>query len=214
MGMFTVVDAGGIRTPYVPGMLPPRKVVKVSKTVNVKQVKSEERPFPSDNVLPRSAPHAEAYEQVVSFTESAQLKILARDQMSSPVVTLPFTATLGQAWDLVHAKRFRHIPIVSSEESLVGILSDRDLLRGTVDATLLGFQQSKQPLTFPIRDLVSHPVLVATPEAEVRAIARMLLEERVGAMPVVGETGELVGIITRSDILRILVSHPDFDEWV
>ena len=212
--MFTYVDAGGIRTPYVPGVIPPRKVDKVLKADSVKYVKSDETPLPSDNVPLGSALQAEAYEKVVSLTESAQLKILARDRMSSPVDTLPLTATLAQAWDLVHAKRFRHIPIVSSEQSLVGILSDRDLLRGTVDATLLGYQRGKPPSEFPIQKLVSQPVLVANPRAEVRAVARILLEERIGAIPIVEETGALVGIITRSDILRILVSHPDFDKWV
>jgi CBS domain-containing protein len=55
---------------------------------------------------------------------------------------------------------------------------------------------------------------VAAPDAELRAIARVLLEERIGALPIVSEAEGLVGMITRSDILRVMVAHPDFDQWV
>lgn len=61
-----------------------------------------------------------------------------------------------------------------------------------------------------VQNLVSHPVLVASPEAEFRAIARVLLEERIGALPIVSEAGGLMGMITRSDILRVLVAHSTF----
>jgi acetoin utilization protein AcuB len=134
--------------------------------------------------------------------------------MSSPVITLPITASLSQAWDVVHSKRFRHIPILGADESVAGILSDRDLLRGTMEAFLAGTTWSTKQVESPIRNLVSHPVLVAAPDAELRAIARVLLEERIGALPIVSEAEGLVGMITRSDILRVMVAHPDFDQWV
>lgn len=65
-----------------------------------------------------------------------------------------------------------------------------------------------------VQNLVSRRVLVASPEAELRAIARVLLEERIGALPIVSEAGGLVGMITRSDILCVLIAHSDFDQWV
>ncbi|MEZ4275662.1 MAG: CBS domain-containing protein [Nitrospirales bacterium] len=61
---------------------------------------------------------------------------------------------------------------------------------------------------------LSRPVLVASPDAELCALARVLLEEHIGALPIVSESVGLVGMITRSDILRALVAHPDFDQWV
>jgi acetoin utilization protein AcuB len=134
--------------------------------------------------------------------------------MSSPVVTLPVTASLSQAWEMVHSKRFRHIPVLGADDSVAGILSDRDLFRGTMESVLSGTTWSTKQVESPIRNLVSHPVLVASPDAELRAIARVLLEERIGALPIVSEAGGLVGMVTRSDILRVLVAHPDFDQWV
>ena len=134
--------------------------------------------------------------------------------MSSPVVTLPLTASLAHAWDVVHSKRFRHIPIMGENDSVVGILSDRDLLRATMETVLSGTTWSTKQVKTPIRNLISQPVLVAAPDTELRAIARVMLEERIGALPIVSEAGRLVGMITRSDILRVLVAHPNFDQWV
>lgn len=137
-----------------------------------------------------------------------------RKSCRPPVVTLPVTASLSQAWEIAHAKRFRHIPVLGPDDSVIGILSDRDLFRGTMEAVLSGTTWSNKQVETPIRNLVSYPVLVAASDAEMRAIARVLLEERIGALPIVSEAEGLVGMVTRSDILRVLVSHPDFHQWV
>jgi acetoin utilization protein AcuB len=124
------------------------------------------------------------------------------------------TSSLSQAWEVVHSRRFRHIPILSAEDVVVGMLSDRDLFRGTLESVLSGTTESNTQAGGSIQSLISRPVLVASPEAELRAMARVLLEEHIGALPIVSEAVGLVGMITRSDILRALVAHPDFDQWV
>jgi acetoin utilization protein AcuB len=205
-----------MRTPYVPGAVRQRNVEKISKASAPGKVRvGQEDPLSVSPKTTRSSSfQARLYEQVETFTQSTRAKILARAIMSSPVLTLPVTASLSQAWEVVHVRRFRHIPILGADDSVFGILSDRDLFRGTMESILSGTTWSTKQVDTPIRNLVSHPVLVASPEAELRAIARVLLEERIGALPIVSEAGDLVGMITRSDILRVLVAHPDFDQWV
>ena len=214
--MFTVFDPGGMRVPYVPGSFRQRNVEKISKAPAAGQVKVGQENPPSvfqKNAGPSSL-QARLYEQAESFTQSSRAKIFARDIMSSPVVTLPVTSSLAQAWDVVHSRRFRHIPILGAEDGVVGMLSDRDLFRGAMESVLSRTTGSKKQAGGSIHSLISRPVLVASPEAELRALARVLLEERIGALPIVSEAAGLVGMITRSDILRALVAHPDFDQWV
>ncbi len=214
--MFTVFEPGGMRVPYVPGSFRQRNVEEISKAFATGQVKVGQKNSPSvyQKHAGPSSLQALLYEQVESVTQSSRAKILAGDIMSSPVGTLPVTASLSQAWDVVHSRRFRHIPILGADGAVVGILSDRDLFRDTMESVLSGTAWSTNQVETPIRNLVSHSVLVASPEAELRAIARVLLEERIGALPIVSEAGALMGMITRSDILRVLVAHPDFDQWV
>ncbi|MEJ2230687.1 MAG: CBS domain-containing protein [Nitrospirales bacterium] len=212
--MFTVFEPGGMRSPYVPGSFRERNIAKISKASATRKIKQEDHPSDSQKSSGSTSFQTRLYEQVESFTQSTRAKILSREIMSSPVVTLPLTASLAHAWDVVHSKRFRHIPIVGENDSVVGILSDRDLLRATMETVLSGTTWSTKQVKTPIRNLISQPVLVAAPDAELRAIARVMLEERIGALPIVSEAGRLVGMITRSDILRVLVAHPNFDQWV
>jgi acetoin utilization protein AcuB len=212
--MFTVFEPGGMRSSYVPGSFRQRHVSKISQASAIGKVGQEDSPPAFQKTTGASSFQARLYEQVESFTQSTRAKILARAIMSSPVVTIPVTASLAQAWEIVHSKRFRHIPVLGADDSVVGILSDRDLFRGTMDSVLSGTTWSDKQVETPIRNLVSYPVLVASPDAEIRAIARVLLEERIGALPIVSEAEGLVGMVTRSDILRVMVAHPDFDQWV
>ncbi len=214
--MFTLFEPGGMRVPYVPGSFRQRNVEKISKAAPTGRVKvgQENPPSGSQKNAGPSPLRARLYEQVESFMQSSRAKIFARDIMSSPVVTLPVTSSLAQAWDVVHSRRFRHIPILGAEDVVVGMLSDRDLFRGTMESVLSGTMESNTQAVGTIQSLISRPVLVASPEAELRALARVLLEEHIGALPIVSEAVGLVGMITRSDILRALVAHPNFDQWV
>ena len=212
--MFAVIDIGGSQSSYVAGIFRDRKVPKVSKTPAIQPVGPQTQPPEQQAHKGSSSFQNRLYEQVQAFSQSTSSKLVARDIMSSPVITLPFNASLAQAWELVKDKRFRHIPIQSGNGALVGILSDRDLSRGTVESALVGIKGSAYLGQVTIENYVSHPVLVADPEATLLAIARVLLEERIGAIPVVSQEKELLGLITRSDILRVIVSHPNFENWV
>jgi acetoin utilization protein AcuB len=211
--MFAVVDVGGAKLPYVAGVFRDRKVAKVSKASAIKSVGREHQPPEQSPNKGSSSLQARLYEQVQAFSESTSSKLVAGDIMASPVVTLPLTASLAQAWELVKDTRFRHIPIQSRDGELVGILSDRDLSRGTVESALAGIKGSAYLDTVSIEPYVSHPVLVAAADTTILAIARVLLEERIGAIPIVSQENELLGMITRSDILRVIVSHPNFEQW-
>ena len=211
--MFAVVDVGGFRSPYVAGVFRDRKVTKVSKAPAIQPVGHENQAPKQQPPQGSSSSQARLYEQVQAFSQASPSTLVARDIMAYPVTTLPLTASLAQAWDLVKNKRFRHIPIQSQDGKLVGILSDRDLSRGTVEAALAGTHGSDYLAKISIERYVIHPVLVAAPEATLLAIARVLLEERIGAIPIVSQEKELLGMITRSDILRVIVSHPHFEQW-
>jgi acetoin utilization protein AcuB len=212
--MFAVIDVGGSQSTYVAGVFRDRKVPKVSKTPAIQPVGRETQPPDQQAHKGSSSFPNRLYEQVQAFSQSTSSKLVARDIMSSPVITLPFNASLAQAWALVKDKRFRHIPIQSRTGELVGILSDRDLSRGTVESALVGIKGSAYLGHVTIESYVSHPVLVAAPEATLPAMARVLLEERIGAIPVLSQEKELLGLITRSDILRVIVAHPNFEDWV
>ncbi len=138
--MFTIFEPGGMRVPYVSGSFRQRNVEKISKASATGQVQVGQKnpPSVSQKHTGPSSLQALLSEQVESFTQSSRAKILAGDIMASPVVTLPVASSLFRAWEVVHSRRFRHIPILGADDAVVGMLSDRDLFRGTMESVLSG----------------------------------------------------------------------------
>lgn len=136
-------------------------------------------------------------------------KIRVADVMTKDVTTVYEESNLQQVFDILAPYRFRHLPVVDGKR-LVGILSHRDLLQVTSQAS------SKTPAararttreleeTF-VRDVMNSNVVTIRSEATLAEAARQMLEHQIGALPVVDEAQELLGIVTETDLLRSL-SH-------
>ena len=132
--------------------------------------------------------------------------MLARDLMTPNPVTVDLNASTGDAWDIMRENDIRHVPVVDGVV-LVGMLSDRDL--GSLDiGRILAFDGAaavRAELARPVIDRMSVDVVSVHPEAEVSDVIDLLLEARIGAVPVVRpDSREIVGIVSYVDILRAL----------
>ena len=132
----------------------------------------------------------------------------AAQVMMSPVIFLYAEDTLAQANQVLEKHGFRHIPLLSQTTGqLLGMVSDRDVYR--CQCALHDGHHSPETT---LHAMIQQDVVAAHPDADVRDIARMFVEQRLGAMPIVAEDA-LVGMITRSDILRVVMAHLDLDVW-
>jgi len=120
--------------------------------------------------------------------------------MTREVVTVPPALTLFRAWDLMKKHRVRHLPVVQLGK-LVGILSDRDILLrcsvGDDGEPRAGEGTAGQAMT--------PAPIVATPRTTVSDIAEKMLDHKIDAVPIVDDTHRLVGLVTSSDLLELLV---------
>jgi acetoin utilization protein AcuB len=148
--------------------------------------------------------------------EPRQPALLVSQIMTSPVQSLSPETSLQAAWELFREKRFRHIPVVIGYKQIAGIISDRDLLR--ILARTSSADSSAAPdlnlRTSSIAEHMKREVLCAFPETTIHEVAGILLEQRIGSMPVVDPHGGLVGIVTRSDILRCVVQQAPLELWI
>ncbi len=204
----------GVVTPIMPGARSsqphaqsPSHVFKARKPADGK----EETPFQKEPHISHGG--QKAYQKQAQQERSPA--IFASQIMASPVVTLPPEATMAEAWELIRTQGFRHVPVVSRNKELVGIISDRDLLReaGTI-CSAVSSQDNADQEQMTIQGLIRRRVLTASPDTGIREIARILFEERIGSMPIVDDKGILVGIITRSDILRTIINNAPLDLWI
>lgn len=132
---------------------------------------------------------------------------LVADHMSAHVFTVaPEDATLS-AIRLMRSKQVRHIPVVRGKE-LAGIISDRDVLRGGrrfEGLRPLTVKELRNDHAQLVEGIMSADVVTLTPEATLSVAARNMVRHRIGAIPII-EGEELIGIVTESDLLRVLLA--------
>ncbi len=128
-----------------------------------------------------------------------------KDVMTAEVTTLKRNEKLTLADDLMNLGRIRHLPVLDDDEKeLIGMVSQRDLLRGAL-AQAIGYgQRARRKLldTLQVKDVMITDVTTTTPETPLVEAARTLLERKIGCLPVVKD-GRLVGILTEGDFVAL-----------
>ena len=128
------------------------------------------------------------------------------DIMIHEVTTLKRNDKLTLADDIMQLGRIRHLPVLDDEsEYLVGIVSQRDLFRWAL-ARALGYgEHARRKVldTLLVKEVMSSEVITTTPDLPLVEAARILMERKIGCLPVV-EGGRLVGIITETDFVAMV----------
>lgn len=152
---------------------------------------------------------AQAYRQMLrASTERAPI-LHAYQLMSRDVLTLRPDTRVEDAWRQLSARGLGQAPVLDKTMRLVGLVSVQDLLMViNVEGDTL-----RDILSRSVADVMTSPVVSADPVTDIRRAARVLLDYRLPGLPVVNEQEELVGILTRSDILRALVNDPPLSLW-
>ena len=137
--------------------------------------------------------------------------MLVKNWMSKDVITVAADDSMQNAIYLLQEKNIKILPVVDNG-NLVGIITDRDLKRASPsDATTLDMHELLFLISkIKIRELMKKPVHTVPLNFTIEEAAAILLEKRISGLPVVDEDGRLAGIITRSDIFRLIISLTGF----
>lgn len=124
----------------------------------------------------------------------------ARDLMTTSPVCATSRMRLGETIEMMYSMDVRHLPVVD-DARLVGIISDRDL-RALWDPTKSVVAGDGRVYDRRVVDYMTTDPVTVSEEDEVEDVIDLLLEHRVGAIPVVDAEGMLVGIVSYMDVLR------------
>ena len=116
------------------------------------------------------------------------------DLMTANPARLDPEARIEDAWKIMHTHRVRHVPVCKGEK-LVGLVTQKDLLVNAQNTTLL---------TLPVAEIMVFNVSTITTNTTPEAAAQVMLNDKISCLPVV-EDDKLVGIITESDFLKLLI---------
>jgi acetoin utilization protein AcuB len=127
----------------------------------------------------------------------------ARDLMTPKPIIAQTTTTVAEVMETMVAHDIRHLPIVSGK-NLVGMISDRDLRQFSRNL-LSDAGRAREQLRMPVADMMSGDPLTADAEDDIDDVIEAMIENKIGAVPVVDGDDVLVGIVSYVDILRAAV---------
>jgi CBS domain-containing protein len=131
---------------------------------------------------------------------------LVKDWMTRDVMTITPHTSLPEAHRLMTDKQIRRLPVVENGQ-LVGLLTLGDV-RGAEpsEATSLSIWEVNTLLAdMEINKIMTRQPITIAPEATINEVARVMLEHKISGLPVVNSQGKIMGIITESDIFRMVV---------
>jgi acetoin utilization protein AcuB len=128
------------------------------------------------------------------------------DVMTKDPFSVTPLETIGQADELMTGQKIRQLPVVNDNE-LVGIITDRDI-RSFLSGSLLSTPEAREKaLNVKVRDVMTTEPLTVAPDDELQEAVELLIEEKIGGIPVVDDTEGLVGIVTYVDVLRCFLNR-------
>jgi CBS domain-containing protein len=138
-------------------------------------------------------------------------QILVRDWMASPVQIVHTDTPVSDAYNIMMQRGIRRLPVVENGR-LVGIVTLGDLREARPSpATSLSIYELNYLLAkLTVGQVMTHNPFTVTPNTPVIVAARTMLTRKVGGLPVVDEEQRPIGIITESDIFRMLIDQWDF----
>lgn len=136
------------------------------------------------------------------------MKTLVRDWMTPNPITIVPKTTLPEAHNLMKESKIRRLPVVDRGR-LVGIVTLGDVREAEPsNATSLSIYELNYLLSkLTVDKIMTRDPLTISPDATIREAAHIMLEHKIGGLPVM-EGERIVGIITESDIFRVLAQEP------
>lgn len=127
-----------------------------------------------------------------------------REVMATEVTTLGRNDTLQLAQDIMNLGRVRHFPVIEDGQ-VVGVVSQRDLYKASLGSVMKYGEKAQREFlnTIVVKEVMKYPPITIAPHASVKEAARLMMEEKIGCLPVL-DGAKLVGIVTETDMLKLV----------
>jgi CBS domain-containing protein len=141
-----------------------------------------------------------------------------KDVMTTQVVTVGPTASFKEMVVKMRRSGASALPVIDGEGRVIGVVSEADMLNKEADldkepgtlSGILRFEEREKAAGVTAAELMTKPPVTIGPSAPLTEAARLMRDRRVKRLPVINDTGLLIGIISRADVLRVF-ARPDAD---
>jgi len=128
------------------------------------------------------------------------------DLMTTNPVSISPSETVAEADELMAEKRIRQLPVIE-DSILVGIVTDRDLRSFLSDSLFSAPEERERALATRIGDIMTTDPFTLSPDDQLQEAVELLLEQKIGGVPVTDASDGLAGIITYVDLLQCFLNR-------
>ncbi len=177
-----------------------------SEVIEVEPGPGEPPPLPPRRPAPSEGAEPEPMSVTAGLPQRGWPPKVVADLMTRKVITIEEHEPVGDLEAWMKRFRFHHLPVVTTEMKLVGLITRTDLLHAALGTTPDGKPAPKVDAETPAGAIMRRNVVTGTPDAPLTTACRVMLQEQLGCFPIILEDKTLVGIITRTDFAKLALA--------
>ena len=148
------------------------------------------------------------YKKIANMDTSEQI-FHVKDIMTKEVVWIEDTLNISQAYDKLRDTKINQIPVLDDNKNIAGLINKKMILNLIMDDVT----EVRLTLNKKLKDLYFSEVLTTDPITDIRRVAKVMIEFKLDAIPVVDTNENLVGIVSKSDIIKAVSKIPKLQLW-
>ena len=206
--MFNMYDDAGVKTainqPYEVKKLEPASAIH--NRVNEK--KEQDNPQQTfDEHLSDEAKNV--YKKMANIHVEEQI-LHAYQIMSSNVITVKDSDSIHSCWQLMEEHDLKQIPVLGATGKIKGLATMKNIVSALID-NIYNPEYIQETV---VDKITRHNIMTAEPISDIRRIAKVMVKYHLNSIPIVSsENDEVVGIVSRADILRAVSTDPHYQLW-
>lgn len=162
----------------------------------------------------KNSQHNNPYDALNSYKKMANMDISepvyeVRDIMTKNMIYTDNQATLEDAYRLLKEHQIGQIPVVTFAKKILGLVSKKMILNLLMD----DIENSKSILERKIEDIYLSEIITADPATDIRKVAKVMIDLKLDAIPIVDESDSILGIVSKTDIIKAVSHLPKLQLW-
>lgn len=134
---------------------------------------------------------------------------LVKDIMTKDCIYIDAKSTIKEAYDVLKELKIEQLPVVSFAKKILGVINKKVILNLLME----DLENSKIILAKRIEDIYLPQLITSDPMTDIRSVAKVMLDFKLHAIPIVDENDILIGIVTKTDILKAIAHNPKIQLW-
>lgn len=131
------------------------------------------------------------------------------DIMTENCTFVESTATLKEAYEILKDKKVSQIPVVRDDKKIYGLINKKIILNQIMN----DIDNSRLIIQKRIEDIQTNELITTDPISDIRRVAKVMIDFKLDAIPVVNEKDVLVGIVSKTDIIKAVSNIPSLQLW-